>query len=162
MISRLRFYCVGWAVALSIVALDWVTKFLIVRHFQLGEGMTIIPNCFDLRFVLNPGAAWGSFAGHRWPLVALGVVAVVGLTLFARKLFGQLYAGATILGLLLGGIIGNLIDRIQTGYVIDFLDFYWKNHHFPAFNVADSAICVSVFALMAMQWYYDRKKARAN
>ena len=157
--SKARFYTLGVAVATATLLADWLTKSLVVRTFRPGQGITLIPGCFDLRFVLNPGAAWGIFAGHRWPLVLLAAAAVLGLILWGHRLLSQHRPGAILYGLLLGGILGNAIDRIRSGQVIDFIDCYWRGHHFPAFNIADSAICVSVLALILLDWFHERRPA---
>lgn len=143
------------AVALAVVALDQGTKLWVVGAFAPGETLPLVP-FFSLTYVRNQGAAWGLFQGaHLW-LAGFGAVAVALCCLFWRRIFGDHAWAAPLGGLLLGGIVGNLVDRVRLGYVVDFLDFHWGAAHFPCFNVADSAICVGVAALIALQWWEGR------
>lgn len=143
------------AVALAVVALDQGTKLWVVGAFAPGETLPLLP-FFSLTYVRNQGAAWGLFQGaHLW-LAGFGAVAVALCCLFWRRIFGDHAWAAPLGGLLLGGIVGNLVDRVRLGYVVDFLDFHWGAAHFPCFNVADSAICVGVAALIALQWWEGR------
>lgn len=143
------------AIALAVVALDQGTKLWVVGAFAPGETLPLVP-FFSLTYVRNQGAAWGLFQGaHLW-LAGFGAVAVALCCLFWRRIFGDHAWAAPLGGLLLGGIVGNLVDRVRLGYVVDFLDFHWGAAHFPCFNVADSAICVGVAALIALQWLEGR------
>lgn len=129
---------------IAIVLLDQVTKYLVMVRFHLGESLVIIPGLFSLTYVRNLGAAWGILGGWNALLVLLSAGVLVALIVFRRSILTDSLIHRLSLGLMLGGIIGNLFDRIRLQYVVDFLDFYWTNHHFPVFNVADSAICVGV------------------
>jgi len=131
---------IGAAVALF----DQATKHGIRAVFPLGGGVTVIDACFDLRHVRNTGAAWGILEGYNHWLVVVSILVLVLLARHHRTLLGESRLSRLSLALILGGIAGNLIDRVRLGFVVDFLDFYWKGAHFPAFNVADSAICVGV------------------
>ncbi len=132
--------CIAFSIALS----DQITKFLVLSGFELHESVTIIPGLFDLRYIRNTGAAWGIFAGgHLW-LALLSVVMLGVIVVFRRSFLTNSLLDRICLGLIIGGIVGNLVDRVRLQYVVDFLDFYWRTHHFPAFNIADSAICVGV------------------
>lgn len=137
--------------ALVCLFLDQWTKVAVERAFALGESLPLT-SFFSLTYVRNQGAAWGMFQGAHYVLAGVGIVAVVVCACYWRKIFGPspwtLPAGA----LLFSGILGNVIDRIRLGYVVDFLDFHWGASHFPCFNVADSAICVAVFCLILIQW----------
>lgn len=147
------------AVALAVVALDQGTKLWVVGAFAPGETLPLLP-FFSLTYVRNQGAAWGLFQGaHLW-LAGFGAVAVALCCLFWRRIFGDHAWAAPLGGLLLGGIVGNLVDRVRLGYVVDFLDFHWGAAHFPCFNVADSAICVGVAALIALQWWEGRGRGK--
>ncbi|HEY5997475.1 MAG TPA: signal peptidase II [Candidatus Deferrimicrobiaceae bacterium] len=138
-------------VAIVVTALDQWSKLAVVQAYRLFEGKALVPNFFNVVHVHNTGVAFSMFAGldPRWsvPLLAgatlLAVAGVIGYLGFLPA------RGATpsALGLILGGAIGNLIDRVRLGYVIDFLDFYWKRFHWPAFNVADIAISAGVILL---------------
>jgi signal peptidase II len=132
--------CLSAAVTLA----DQVTKHMIRRRLGVGEHVPVIDGLFSLRHVQNTGAAWGMLEGLNHWLIVLSAVMLVVLVVFRR----QFVAGASVcrvaLGFMIGGIAGNLIDRLRLGYVVDFLDFFWRVHHFPAFNVADAAICTGV------------------
>lgn len=140
--------------AVAIVVLDQATKALVKTRLPLHESVTIIPGFFDLTHVRNTGAAFGMLNSMEFPykpavmvvvaLIALGAVASYALTLPATQRIAR-YG----LALILGGAVGNLIDRATMGFVVDFVDVYWRGLHFWAFNVADSAITVGV-ALMLL------------
>lgn len=129
---------------LLLVALDQATKHVVRASFALHESRPVIPGFFSLTYVQNRGAAWGILSGWGFLLVALAVVMLVVLARYRAKIFGDGLLGRIAFILLAAGIIGNLIDRAVLGYVVDFLDFFVGQSHFPAFNVADSCICVGV------------------
>ena len=129
---------------ISLVVLDQATKCLVRAHFALHESRPVIRGFFSLTYVQNRGAAWGILAGWRMALVALAAVMLFVLARYREKIFGSRAIGRVSFVLLVAGIIGNVIDRVWLGYVVDFLDFYIGTSHFPAFNVADSCICVGV------------------
>lgn len=143
-------YLVLLSVTGTIISLDQLTKHLVTQRFHLGESVSVITGFFNLTYVRNPGAAFGLMgrmdASIRIPffivvpLIALGVIFYV-----FRKVEDHDLKLATALSLVIGGAFGNLIDRAAYNYVIDFLDFHWNySAHFPAFNIADIAICVGV------------------
>ena len=134
---------------LAVVVFDQLTKGLVMAYFGLYELQPVIPGLFNLTYLTNTGAAFGMLAGAQtiWRQVFfVGVaVAAIGVMVFSYRQFrsqGRIFAHA--IGLIAGGAVGNLIDRLRFGAVVDFLDFYVGTHHWPAFNVADSAICVGV------------------
>ncbi|MBX7145171.1 MAG: signal peptidase II [Oligoflexia bacterium] len=139
-----------------VVAVDQVTKLWIVANFRLGELRPVISGLFDLTYTLNRGAAFGIFSGvsdglRQIVLAITTAVALLAVLYFLSRDFrGRLHAQVA-LALILGGAIGNLIDRVRIGAVIDFLDFYVQNYHWPAFNVADSCICIGVFVLILLR-----------
>lgn len=127
-----------------VIVLDQLSKAWITDHFVYGEKLFIL-SVFDVVLAHNAGAAFSLFhdAGglQRWFFSTIAVVASVWIIWLLRRHSGQtLFALA--LSLILGGALGNLIDRLRNGYVVDFLSFHWSEHYFPAFNVADSAITV--------------------
>jgi signal peptidase II len=146
-------------IAVLIFLTDQFTKFLIQKHFVLHEILTIVPGFFDLRYIRNTGAAWGRFEGGYLWLSVLSVVMLVLIVVFRKSIMGERLIERVCLGLICGGIAGNLIDRVRLHYVVDFLDFHWHVHHFPAFNVADSAICVGVFLYAVSQYITEKNKA---
>lgn len=139
-----------WLSLLALV-LDQVSKIAVDSSMRLYESITIMP-FFNLTYVRNTGAAF-SFLAHaggwqRWLFAGLALVICVVIGIWMSRLKKQEVLLAVALSLVLGGAVGNLIDRVLYGYVIDFLDVYYQNWHWPAFNIADSAICVGVFLML--------------
>lgn len=136
--------------AALVIALDQASKFLIVKYLAVYESVTLL-SVFELAHIHNPGAAFSflSNAGgmQRWLFTAIAVIASVSITWLLKKHASET-AFSLALSLILGGALGNLIDRINYGYVIDFLLFHWDSHYFPAFNIADSAITCGAFLLI--------------
>ena len=137
-------------IAVLIVVLDQFTKVLILGSFQYGERLPIT-SFFNLVRVHNPGAAFSFLADaggwQRWFFTGLGIVAALFMVWMLRSHSGQRLFSSAIT-LILGGAVGNVIDRLLHGYVVDFLDFYWGRWHFPAFNLADSAITLGAILLI--------------
>ena len=136
--------------ALIILLADQFTKVLILGYYRLGDS-TYVTSFFNVVRVHNTGAAFSFLAGasgwQRWLFTGIGVVAATLIIWLLRSGAGQrLFAFA--LACIMGGAIGNVIDRLLHGYVVDFLDFHWAGWHFPAFNVADSAITVGAACLI--------------
>lgn len=132
-----------------IVAFDQLTKFIVDRAMPLHHSIPIIEGFFSLTYVRNTGAAFGIFAGSaeifRRPfLILVSVVAIGFIVVMLKRLRDSEKWLLTALAFILGGAIGNLIDRVAYGEVIDFLDCFWGSYHWPAFNVADSFITVGV------------------
>ncbi len=152
-----------WAgvIFLVVLGIDQGTKLWVDANFVYGESVEVLP-VFNLTYVRNQGAAWGMFAGAQLWLAAFGVLSILLCALFWKKLFGPQPKMLLLGALLLSGIVGNIIDRLRLNYVIDFFDFHLGEHHFPVFNIADSAICVSVFLIILVQWFEDRKKQKAD
>jgi len=144
--------------AAAIVAVDQLTKYAAVVRLKPVGSMTVVPGLFNLSYVENPGAAWGMLAGQQLFLIAFSLATLCFLVWKRAQLFESLWGGALTLSLIVGGVLGNLIDRIRLNRVIDFLDFHWHGAHFPAFNVADASICCGVFLFIVTQWHHDRKK----
>lgn len=131
--------------SILIVAVDQTTKWLASVHLRPLRSVAIIPGFFSLSYVENIGAAWGMLAGRQLFLILFTLLTLIWLFWKRNTLFGDSRLRPLIKPLLFGGIAGNLIDRIFFGRVIDFLDFHLGTSHFPAFNIADSAICIGVF-----------------
>jgi len=129
---------------MSIAFLDQLTKHMVHNQLPLGQSICVIPGLFQLRHINNTGAAWGIFPGGNLWLALLSIVMLGVIVAFRGAFLSKSLLDRIIMGLMIGGIVGNLIDRVKLGHVVDFLDFYWKDHHFPAFNVADAAICTAV------------------
>ena len=128
-----------------------------MAYVSPGDGRIVVAGLFDLRYVRNTGAAWGMLAGRQLFLILFSLAALIALFVWYRRTLERLPAGWLTLGLLTGGILGNLIDRVWLGYVVDYLDFYLGVSHFPAFNIADAAICTGVGLYILTQWLADRR-----
>ena len=135
-------------VALCVVLLDQASKEWVRGAFSLHESVPVIPGFFHLTYIRNTGAAWGMFSGQNVALSALALVMLAVLVVFRRKILPPGRVHRVALGLLCGGIAGNLFDRLRLDYVVDFLDFFVRGWHWPAFNIADSAICIGVAIYM--------------
>jgi len=137
----------GWLA--FILIMDQLTKFVVDQSMPLHHSIPVIDNLFSLTYIRNTGAAFGFLAGSaaafRLPfLIVFSLVAIGFVVAMLRRLPARETGLITALAFILGGAIGNLIDRFAYGEVIDFLDFYWSGYHWPAFNVADSFITVGV------------------
>ena len=150
MVKALFFFL---SIVIIILGDQWA-KLTILSHFDYGESISVIQNFFSITYVRNTGAAFGFFASanpsFRVPFfLIVPIIAMVVLGFLYRDLPKDARWRSMALGLVSGGALGNLIDRVRLGYVVDFLDFHWKtDYYFPAFNVADSAICVGVGILL--------------
>ncbi len=138
----------GWATLLLVA--DQFTKVLILGYYQLGDS-TQVTTFFNIVRVHNSGAAFSFLANaggwQRWFFTAIGIGAALLMVWMLKNHAGQkLFAFA--IASILGGAVGNVIDRVLYGYVVDFLDFHWAGWHFPAFNVADSAITIGAACLI--------------
>lgn len=140
-------------IAIAIVALDRLTKWAIVKTIVLEDAVSIIPGFFRLTHLENPGAAFSLFAESTSPFktallvsFSLAALAVVGFLLWRSR--NEYNITTLSLSLILGGAVGNLWDRLADGMVTDFLDFYVGIHHWPPFNIADSAIVVGAMLLL--------------
>ena len=151
-----RFLILFAAVA-NLVLADAITKELAAGCLKGSAAVSVIPNLFNLAYVENRGCAWGMFQGQVWPLAVFGLVALAFLIWKRKSVFGLGRLPAIAEPLLYAGIIGNVIDRLFRGFVIDMFDFHWGIHHFPCFNVADSLICISV-GLLLLASFVDKPK----
>jgi signal peptidase II len=131
-------------IVFSVVILDQITKFWIITHFSIGDEIPVIAGLFSIRYIRNTGAAFGILSGSNLILIILSIVVLIMLVLFRKQFLGDGRLQRVAASLMMSGIAGNLADRIKYGYVVDFLDFFFRGSHFPAFNVADSAICIGV------------------
>ena len=145
----------SFAVALA----DQFIKYLVREHFGLHESVPVLAGLFHLTYVRNMGAAWGIFGGWNAWLALLSIVMLILIVCFRRSFLSDHVAQRIALGLMLGGIVGNLVDRIRLFFVVDFFDFFWGQHHFPAFNIADAAICTGVFLyILSSMWLSARPR----
>ena len=134
-------------IALVIIIADQISKWWMIDLLSSGK-ITVIDDFFYLTLVYNRGAAFGIFPGRNILFIVLSLLTIAALIFFYRSFFsGSVWARISG-GLILGGAVGNLIDRFRFNYVVDFLDFQFGTYHWPAFNIADSAICVGVTLLI--------------
>ncbi len=153
----------GWGlgsfliIAAFVIALDQISKFWVRTYLELGE-IVPVAGPLSLVHVRNTGSAFGLFANQVFLLTLIAVVGLVAVLLFYRYLLRSSLLGSTALGLVFGGAVGNLVDRIRFGYVTDFIDVrLWGDFHWPAFNVADSAITVGTIVLIIFIFWTLRK-----
>ena len=149
-----------FALAGAVVALDQVAKIMVLDRLPLGVPLNLVDDLLSFTLVMNPGLAFGLLGtvprAWRWVVAALSLVALAVLARVAlRVLPDGGPVGRVAIGLIFGGAVGNLIDRARFGAVVDFVDVHWRGWHWPAFNVADSAITVGV-ALLALRLITDR------
>lgn len=143
------------AIAAVVFVSDQLTKAWALARLDAGHPIPVVPGFLHLTLVLNPGVAFGIFAGvpreWRWLVTVFSITALVLLCSVAMRIVpGRGRLGLVALGLVFGGAVGNLLDRWRHGAVVDFVDLHWRGYHWPAFNVADSAITIGV-ALLALQ-----------
>lgn len=139
--------------SLVVLVLDRATKWLVAENIPLHDTVPVIPGFFRLTHVQNRGAAFGLFAESpsEWKVAMLVVFSLIALAVVSALLWRNSHAlsmTGSALALILGGAVGNLWDRLLSGHVVDFLDFYVNTYHWPAFNVADSAIVIGALLLV--------------
>ena len=140
-------------VSVGIILLDQITKYYVMQGMRLHETIPVIQDVFNLTYIRNPGAAFGMLAStsSSFRLVFFGATSIFALILLSTiyfRLRADDWAGQVSVSAILGGAVGNMLDRLRFGEVIDFLDFYVGQYHWPAFNVADAAISVGVVFLI--------------
>jgi signal peptidase II len=144
--------------------IDQATKIYIDRSMQLHDSIPVVMNYFNITYVRNPGAAFSFLSQASWRLpffIGVSLVASVAILVAFCKLRDDQKLGQASLAMIFSGAVGNLIDRIRLGEVIDFLDVHWYRHHWPAFNVADSLICAGVFVL-ALDMFLEEKRLKES
>mgnify|MGYP001094051019 CR=1 FL=1 len=155
-------YLILTIISVVVLVLDQLTKVYIDRTMKLYQTIPLIDGLFSITYLRNRGAAFSFLADASWRLpffILVSLIAVVVILVAIGKLRDDQSLAAVSLALILSGAVGNLIDRVRLGEVIDFLDVYWKTHHWPAFNVADSAICVGV-ALLALDMLREERRQK--
>lgn len=156
--------------ALCVLACDQVTKWFVLRDIYLGDENPVIPGFFNLTYRVNTGAAWSMFTGNNAVLATVALGALVVLYLTRHHFSAHRISGQIAFGLIFGGILGNLTDRLLPGRhaVVDFLHFYMARRgttdvfDFPAFNIADSAICTGVALIFLINWKEAPRPVTAN
>ena len=141
--------------AAGIVVFDQATKYWVLSNFHPYERLDLLP-VFALTLVFNEGAAFSflSDAGgwQRWLFISLSTIISIVLVAWLARLKATERMSGVALALVLGGAVGNLVDRVRYGYVVDFIDVHWEQWHWPAFNIADSAIVIGVFILLVVSF----------
>lgn len=143
-----------------IILLDQAVKLLITHNLVVGESIKIINNFFYITYVNNSGAAWSILTGNRILLIVITLLVLFIIYKYLIKDKKLQKIEQIIYGLLVGGVIGNLIDRVVRGYVIDYLDFYIFNYDYPIFNIADAAIVIAVILLIYLIIKGDKYDSR--
>lgn len=141
-------YIIIFSTALFIILFDQITKFLIKTNFELSQSYPIIKNIFHLTYILNFGAGFGILQQQKWILIFISIIVIGIIIFYFDRIKEKEITLQFLVGFILGGTIGNLIDRIIYGFVIDFLDFrIW-----PIFNFADSFVTIGVIGLIIYLW----------
>lgn len=150
--------------SLLVIALDQLTKHIALAALQPYESHEVIPGLLNWTLAFNPGAAFSFLAGadgwQRWFFTALAIGVSAGLAFWLSQLPRGDWRNAAPLALIIGGALGNLVDRLRFGHVVDFIDVYWGSAHWPAFNIADSAICVGAVALALFSFTGGKEQAK--
>jgi signal peptidase II len=156
-----------YVTVLMVILLDQIAKLLVVATVPLYESVSIIPNFLDITYVRNTGLAYGLLQDSAMPfkrliMGTLAIAALAGIAVYARQMAKDSGRWSEIgLSLILGGAIGNILDRVRLGYVIDYVDVYWRGWHFWAFNVADAAISAGAVLVFAELFLGKRHASRS-
>lgn len=150
-----------YLIAVFVIALDQVTKWMIVKQMEIGESIEIIPNFLYITSHRNRGAAWGILQGKMWFFYIITTIVIIVLVLYIRRLKREERMFGIALGLMLGGAIGNFIDRVWRKEVVDFINTYIFTYDFPIFNVADSALVIGV-GLIFVLTLFEGKTTKEN
>ena len=154
------------AVIAVIIIVDQISKIYVANNFAVGESVAVIDGFFNFTYVRNPGAAFG-FGGQfdNWLRYTLFLALPVVACFWLLYLLGKSFTGHPIMSwayaLILGGAVGNLIDRFRLDYVVDFFDFYIKTSHFATFNVADAAITIAA-GLVILDYFLNERSKKEN
>ena len=157
-------YKILLAVSALVLVLDQLTKIYVDRTMELHSSITVIEGFFNITYLRNKGAAFGILADSAWRLpffLLVSTIAVAVILVVIKRMRDDQVLNVASLSLIFSGALGNLIDRVRLGEVIDFLDVHWQGHHWPAFNIADSAICVGVF-LLAIEMIQEERREKAS
>ena len=152
---RLLYY---FGLAIVVVIIDQWSKWLIVKYMQVGQSIEIYPNLFYLTSHRNKGAAWGMLQGQMWLFFLLTIIVVIGIIYYLMKNAKEKTVQSIGLSFILGGAIGNFLDRIFRKEVVDFLHIYIFHYDFPIFNFADSSLTIGVVFLIIAMLLEDRRE----
>lgn len=150
-----------WLSAVAFI-LDLLTKYIVTQNFELYESVNILP-IFNLTYARNTGAAFSFLADHsgwqKYFFIVLAIVISAVLVYFLKKNSASQKLQNSAYALIIGGALANMVDRAYNGFVVDFFDFYWKDWHYPVFNVADVAICIGA-GLLALDAFKNSEKKK--
>lgn len=150
-----------WGIIIFVaVVLDQVSKFLIVKYVDQVSRIPVIENFFYIVYSRNKGAAWGMFQGGRYFFIAVTIVVSIIMVYMLKKTDSKLLKLS--LSFVLGGAIGNFIDRVREGSVVDFLDFYFGSYNFPTFNIADSFVVVGTIMLAVYMLFVQKDEEKVK
>jgi signal peptidase II len=152
---------------LLVIGLDQLVKWLVVSHLTPGEPLAVLPPVLDFTLMYNTGAAFSFLSDasgwQRWLFIALAIGASAGIVAWLSRLRARSHGLlACSLALIFGGALGNVIDRVRIGHVVDFIHAHWNGHHFPAFNVADSALTIGAALLLLDVWREGRSSKKGS
>ena len=150
---------------LAVLALDQTTKYFVVQHIRFGtyinpEPIPVIDGFFYLVHIGNTGVAWGMLQGFGPLLAVFAIIVTISIFLFRRMLQLHLRSMQIVFGIMMGGILGNFVDRIVVKHVVDFIDIHLPFYRWPAFNIADSAILIGVTSYIILSFRQDSKKSK--
>ncbi|MGE7760736.1 signal peptidase II [Peribacillus sp. NPDC097895] len=148
-----------YLIALLVIALDQLTKWMIVKKMEYGESIEIIENLLYITSHRNRGAAWGILQGQMWFFYIITIAVIIGLVYYIQKMAKESRLLGVALALMLGGAIGNFIDRIVRQEVVDFVHTYIFSYSFPVFNVADAALSIGV-GLLVIHMFLEEKNGK--
>ncbi|EIA21299.1 signal peptidase II [Listeria fleischmannii] len=151
-----------YLITLAVLIVDQFTKWLVVQNMEIGEQITVIPNFLYWLSYRNNGAAWSILEGKMWLFYAITII-VVGIIIYIMQKYAKGHTLFSIsLALILGGALGNFIDRVLHQEVVDFIATVWGNYHFPIFNIADASLSVGVVLMLIYVFLDDRKTKGTN
>ena len=157
-------YTLFAVIAVVGLIIDQITKVYIDRSMRLYDSIQVFENFFHVTYLRNKGAAFSFLSNASWRLpffITVSIIASLVILVAFRKLRDDQKLAQVSLAMIFSGAVGNLIDRVRLGEVIDFLDVHWYRHHWPAFNVADSLICVGV-VLLAIDMMLEEKRHKTS
>lgn len=143
----------------SIFILDLLTKRSVARYLEPVGSIQVFGDWFRLTYVENTGAAFGILRGKKMLLVVLSLIAVIWIVWYYRETVSTALVEPVSLAMVVGGALGNLYDRVRNGYVVDFFDMGWGRHRWPAFNIADMAISISIVIWIGFSFYKDFRES---
>ena len=154
----MRRFVLMFAAVMNLLLVDQAVKAAAIARLKGCPPVTVLDGFFNLAYVENRGCAWGMLQGQVWPLAIFAAVAMAFLLWKRRAIFPKGVAGAVAEMTLYAGILGNLVDRLWLGYVVDLFDFHWDVYHFPCFNVADVYINIAAGLLILTSFLLHEKE----